>query len=180
MVISLTGFMGSGKSRVGRELAESLGWEFTDLDRYIEHKMDQSIPEIFKDSEMRFRAIEAEAVRDILTMKQITGENLVLALGGGTLTIKPIVPLVLEHSECVYLRTGLDAIISRLGTSSKSRPLFHDKYNIERLLDERIPIYELAPHTIDTDGKDPVSIVAEIKEKISYLCAICPKSANGY
>jgi len=166
MVITLTGFMGCGKSRVGKELANLLGWEFTDLDKYIEHKMDQSIPEIFNGGEMRFRAIEAEAVRDIITMHQITGDNLVLALGGGTLTIKPIVPLILEHSECVYLRTSLDTIIGRLGTSSKSRPLFHNKYNIENLLDERTPIYELAPHIVTTDGKTPEIVAQEIKDSL--------------
>lgn len=168
MVITLTGFMGSGKSRVGKELAEALGWEFVDLDRYIEHKMDQSIPELFQGGEMRFRAIEAEAVRDLITMHQITGENLVLSLGGGTLTIKPLVPLILEHSQCVFLRTDLDTIISRLGTNSKSRPLFHDKYKVETLLDERTPIYESAHHTVRTDGKTPGEIATEIKGLIFH------------
>lgn len=163
MIISLTGFMGSGKSRVGKELAESLGWEFIDLDRYIEHKIGLSIAEIFEDGETRFRAIEAEAVRDVVTMRQITGDNLVLALGGGTLTITSVRWLILEHTNCVYLSTGLDSIIRRLGTRSKSRPLYHDTYNIEALLDERIPVYELAPYRVQTDDREPKETAETIK-----------------
>lgn len=154
--------MGSGKSRVGRELSEALGWEFVDLDKYIEHKIGKPIPEIFSEGEEHFRAIEAEAVRDVITMREITGENLVLALGGGTLTINSIRELVLGQTSCVYLRTGLDEIIGRLGTHSRKRPLFNGKYKIEELLDSRIPTYELAGHSVITDGKTPEKVAAEI------------------
>lgn len=164
MIISLTGFMGSGKSRVGRILADELSWEFIDLDRYIEHKMGRKIPDIFsEDGEDYFRAVEAEAVRDVITMRQITGENLVLALGGGTLSIKPIQWLILEQTSCVYLRTGLDCIIRRLGTNNPGRPLLRDKYSVEELLDERIPTYEMAPYTADTDKQSPDEVAAAIK-----------------
>ena len=131
MILTLTGFMGSGKSCVGRELSSRLGWEFTDLDRYIEHKMGQTIPEIFKDGEERFRAIEAEALRDLVVMSQVTGKDIVISLGGGTITIGSARRLILEQTTCIYLRTDLDTIFKRLGTRSKSRPLFHDKLKVE-------------------------------------------------
>ena len=166
MIITLTGFMGSGKSRVGRELAKSLGWEFIDLDRYIEHKTGLSIAEIFKEGELKFRAIEAEAVRDIVTMRQITGDDLVLSLGGGTLTITSIRWLILGQTECVFLRTSLDSIIGRLGTKSKSRPLYQNKFDIEELLDERTPVYELAKCTVQTDGLSPKEVSDKIKSFI--------------
>ena len=154
--------MGSGKSRIGRELSVALGWEFIDLDRYIEHKIGKSIPEIFSEGEEHFRAVEAEAVRDVITMREITGESLVLALGGGTLMTGSIRELILEHTCCVYLQTGLDEIIKRLGTRSKSRPLFNGKYEIESLLDSRIPTYELAGYAVSTDGKTPEMVTSEI------------------
>ena len=78
--------MGSGKSSVGVRLATCLGYEFIDLDYYIEKKIGLSIDEIFKEQgEDGFRAIEAEALRDVVIMHKLTAENLVLALGGGTL-----------------------------------------------------------------------------------------------
>lgn len=162
MVISLTGFMGSGKSRVGRALSEALGWDFIDLDRYIEHKIGKSVPEIFQEGEEHFRAVEAEAVRDVVTMRQITGEDLVLALGGGTLTIGAIRELILDSTSCVFLRTDLDEIIRRLGTRSKSRPLFNGKFEIEDLLDSRTPVYEMARYSVRTDGKTPEAVAEEI------------------
>ena len=76
--------MGSGKSSVGRELASLTGLLFIDLDEYIEHKTGQSIPGIIADGEDRFRAIEAEAFRDIFIMREIRNESAVVALGGGT------------------------------------------------------------------------------------------------
>lgn len=162
MIITLTGFMGSGKSRVGRQLGEILGWEFTDLDRYIEHKAGMSIPEIFKDGEDRFRALEAEALRDVVTMHQITGENVVIALGGGTVTIVPLRELIFDQTTCIYLQTGLDTIFDRLGPRGKGRPLFKDKEAIEDLLDTRAPLYEKARYHVVTDGREPEEIAREI------------------
>jgi len=162
MILTLTGFMGSGKSCVGRELSSRLGWEFTDLDRYIEHKMGQTIPEIFKDGEERFRAIEAEALRDLVVMSQVTGKDIVISLGGGTITIGSARRLILEQTTCIYLRTDLDTIFKRLGTRSKSRPLFHDKLKVEDLMDTRAPLYEMAHLTVRTDGKSPAEIAEEI------------------
>lgn len=167
MIITLTGFMGSGKSSVGRELSALLGWEYSDLDRYIEHKMGQSIPEIFKDGEDRFRAIEAECLRDLVVMKEVAGGNMIISLGGGTITIGTARTLILEHTECVYLKTDLDTIFGRLGHRSKSRPLFQDTEKVEELMDSRAPLYEMAQHHVRTDGKTPAQIALEIAQLLA-------------
>ena len=118
--------------------------------------------EIFKDGEERFRAIEAEALRDLVVMSQVTGKDIVISLGGGTITIGSARRLILEQTTCIYLRTDLDTIFKRLGTRSKSRPLFHDKLKVEDLMDTRAPLYEMAHFTVRTDGKSPAEIAEEI------------------
>ena len=168
--MTLTGFMGSGKSRTGKELARLLGWEFVDLDRYIEHKAGKSIAEIFEaDSEEYFRALEAEAVRDLVTMRQITGESLVLSLGGGTIMTGAIRPLILEQTFCVYLQTSLDTVLGRVGGRNRNRPMLQGKYRTEELLDARTPVYEMAALTVRTDGRTPEEVAAEIFESMKKL-----------
>lgn len=155
--------MGSGKSSVGRSLADSLGWEFIDLDRYIEHKIGLKINEIFREGEEHFRAVEAEAVRDVVTLHQITGTDVVLALGGGTICTHSIRGLILEQTLCIYLKVGLDTIVDRLGTCSASRPLFRNLNQVEELFDTRTPAYESAPCHIICDGKSAHEVAEEIK-----------------
>ena len=80
MIVSLVGYMGSGKSTTGKDLAKALGYQFIDLDEYIEEKYQAKIAEIFeKEGELGFRKIEREALKEVLTTT-----NIVLSLGGGT------------------------------------------------------------------------------------------------
>lgn len=163
MIIALSGFMGSGKSSVGRELAARLGWKHIDLDSYIEQKMGRTVSGIFGDGgEERFRAIELEALRDVVVMNEVAGGDAVLSLGGGTATLKTARELLQNHTKCVYLQTDLDTIFKRIGTRSRTRPLFNDKYRIEALLDERRPLYESSEYRIRTDGRTPSEIAGEI------------------
>ncbi|MBO4611044.1 MAG: AAA family ATPase [Bacteroidales bacterium] len=153
MIVSLTGYMGSGKSSTGSELAGLLGWEFIDLDRYIEGKIGRSPEQIIaQDGETRFRAMEAEALRDVVIMHQLTGENLVLALGGGTIMTTSVRRLILEDTLCVYLRTSSEKLRKRLAEG---------RWNPERL-----PVYELARLTVVTDGKTPREVAEEIRPLI--------------
>ena len=149
-MVCLTGYMGCGKSSVGRELASLLGLPFTDLDEYIEHKIGRSIPEIFREGEERFRAVEAEAARDIVAMAEVTGEDRVLALGGGTFTIKPIRELLLKKTVCVYLKADEKTCLERI-SDRRSRPLLQGG----GCYAQRLATYELAHYTIDTEGLTP-------------------------
>lgn len=159
--------MGSGKSSVGAALAAKLGWEFTDLDSYVEHKAGKSIDRIFSEhGESVFRALEAEAVRDRIVMSEVEGFNLVLALGGGTLCINSVRPLILEHTECVWLKASAATVRERLSGTS-GRPLFAPE-SVEKLLCEREPIYAQARRVVCTDSLGIDGVVEEIS---SFLTA---------
>ena len=145
--------MGSGKSTTGLALAGLLGWEFIDLDSYIEGKIGRS-PEriIAQDGETRFRAMEAEALRDVLIMHQLTGEDLVLALGGGTIMTTSVRHLILEDTLCVYLRTS-DEELRKRRTEGRWNP-------------ERQPVYEMAALTVVTDGQTPQEVAELIRAEL--------------
>lgn len=150
MIISLTGFMGCGKSSVGKELAELLSFRFIDLDRYVEHKAGKNIPDIFReDGEERFRALEAEAVRDVIIMSQITGEDLVLALGGGTLSISSVRGFILGNTSCIYLKAELEDCLKWIGERNSRPMLNRSGKEIRELFEERTKLYENAPFCID-------------------------------
>lgn len=159
MIISLCGFMGSGKSATGRCLADMLGYDFTDLDLYVEHKKGLPVGEIIRNEGLQaFRAVEAECLRDVITMHQLTGEDLVLALGEGTVTITPVQDLIFGQTRCVWLRTSVDSIRARLGGDMSSRPPFS-----AGLMEERIPIYSRAEFAVCTDGKSPREVAQDIR-----------------
>lgn len=164
MIVTLTGYMGSGKSTVGEKLARLLGCEFIDLDRYIEDKTGRTIPDIFaKDGEKVFRAIEAEALRDLIVMHQLTNRNLVLALGGGTVMTVPLRDLIFGQTTCVWLKVDLQQLRSRVGRGN-GRPLADD--NFEKRFHERESVYGMAPIAIDTDGLSPDQVAMLIESEL--------------
>lgn len=160
MTTALTGFMGSGKSTVGSILAGMLSLPFVDLDEYIVHKTGHPIPELFENGEEYFRAVEAEAVRDIVCMDKITGSSTVLALGGGTFGINPIRDLLLENAVCVYLKTDLRTCLSRI-ENMDDRPMMSE--NTEELYLGRLPLYEASHYCVETEGKTPEEVAESIK-----------------
>lgn len=157
MIAALTGFMGSGKSRVGFELARKLGLRHVDLDRAIVQRTGRTIPELFAEGESAFRAVELDTLRSVLSRGR--GDSFVLSLGGGTVTIPEALELVLENTVSFYLKSSMEQIRAHVGGNTVSRPLFG---NAEALLAARTPLYEKAAFTIDTDGKTPQMIADEI------------------
>lgn len=159
--------MGSGKSSVGVRLAARLGYDFIDLDDYIEKKIGLSIDEIFKEQgEDGFRAIEAEALRDVVIMHKLTAENLVLALGGGTLSIGGVTHLILEDTICVYLKTSEVTLKNRIKKSEdKLRPLWNSE-TLSQLYGERKSVYETAPISVDTDSLSEDEVAEEVSNLI--------------
>ncbi|MBQ9661441.1 MAG: shikimate kinase [Bacteroidales bacterium] len=160
MIISLTGFMGCGKSSTGRELAARLDARFIDLDGEIVVRTGRSIPDIFREGgEAAFRAVELATLRAVLDEADAAGQDTVLALGGGALTLSEARELVFSRTRSVFLRTRLETIRQRLGASDASRPLFADA---DALYAARAPLYAQAELTVDTDGKTPAEVAGEI------------------
>lgn len=160
MMIALTGFMGSGKTTVGKILADFLGCPFLDLDDLIVKKAGKSIPEIFEqDGESAFRELEARLLRQ--TVAKYAESTAVLALGGGAILAPASAALLRDKTVCIYLRATLDTLLARLEGETAGRPLADDAL-AERLA-AREPLYEKTAHvTIDTDGLSPDEVADEI------------------
>ena len=160
MMITLTGFMGSGKTTVGKVLADFLGCPFMDLDDLIVKKAGKSIPEIFaQDGEPAFRQLEARLLRQ--TVEKYTENTVVLALGGGAVITPASAALLRDKTVCIYLRATLDTLLARLEGETAGRPLADA--SLASRLAEREPVYEETAHVIiDTDGLTPEEVADEI------------------
>ena len=160
MMITLTGFMGGGKTTVGRLLADALGCPFMDLDDLIVKKAGKSIPDIFaQDGEPAFRQLEAQVLRK--TVAKYAESTAVLALGGGAVLAPASAALLHEKTVCIYLRATIDTLLARLAGETAGRPLA-DASLADRLA-SREPIYEKTAHVIiDTDGLSPDEVTDEI------------------
>jgi len=166
MVIALVGYMGSGKSTVGKALAASQGMPFTDLDDYIEQRLGQSIPEVFRSrGELYFRKKEHELLRQWLEGH----DSGVLALGGGTPCYAGNMDLLLEYTpQVVYLQLPVPALAARLRQEQEQRPLVAH-LSAEELpefigkhLFERAPFYARAPYIVNCEGLAAEAVVQEI------------------
>ncbi|WP_018110556.1 shikimate kinase [Thermus igniterrae] len=163
--VSLTGFMGVGKSRIGRELARALMLHFIDLDRYIERRTGLSIPDIFRHlGEEAFRRMEKEAVRELLGK-----DFLVLSLGGGTFMDPESRRALLARGPVVCLWASPETILERATRKPGERPLLQVANPLERirtLLEERAPIYREAHVHVSTDSRQVDEVVEEIVAKL--------------
>ena len=124
-MITLTGFMGSGKTTVGKVLADFLGCPFMDLDDLVVKKAGKSIPDIFaQDGEPAFRLLEAQVLRK--TVEKYAESTAVLALGGGAVLAPASAALLHEKTVCIYLRATLDTLLARLAGETAGRPLLQE------------------------------------------------------
>ena len=165
--IVLTGFMGAGKTTVGRQLAAELGWEFLDLDTLIEQRTGKTVPAIFaEDGEAAFRRIESITLAIALGRK-----NVVLALGGGTpelITNR----LLLEQTPgtlTVYLHAPLDVLTARclLQEGGAERPVLTNPEEAARRFANRLPHYKrLAGVTVDTTSSNAEETVVLLCERV--------------
>jgi shikimate kinase/very-short-patch-repair endonuclease len=155
--IYLCGFMGSGKTTVGLQLAKKLNYVFLDTDSLIEKKETKKIHEIFeKFGESKFRKLENAVIKEILASK----EKIVIALGGGSLIRKENLKLIKKNGFLIYLKTELKTISKRI-PSDPSRPLLKEA-SLESLFAIRQPSYEKADFIVETDRKSPAEIVETI------------------
>lgn len=147
----LVGFMGSGKTSVGRALAHRLGWAFLDFDAAIEQREGLTVPEIFRiHGEARFREIEAEVGAEALALDRV-----VLAAGGGW----PARPGRMESLDpgtlTVWLLVSARTAVRRIAQGGPERPLLDTPDPVAeatRLLAAREPFYRLARHAVDSES----------------------------
>lgn len=148
----LIGFMGSGKSAVGKELAGRMGREFRDADRVVEERSGRSVEEIFaREGEPEFRRLEEAAVRDLLAEGAESG-GLVISLGGGAVTSADLRHRLASEPLVVLLDTDVELAYRR--SQDGKRPLARNRRQFESLFQERQPLYEsVAKIKIDTRGR---------------------------
>jgi shikimate kinase len=148
--ITLCGMMGSGKTAVGKSLANKLSYKFLDTDTLIENKANRSIKDIFNENgEIFFRNLEEQVITELLDEKKI-----IISLGGGSLTNKNIRQLIKKNSYNIYLNVKIDILVKRL-SYSKNRPLIINKdlkKTLNELLDKRTKYYQKADLVISNEN----------------------------
>jgi len=155
-MIVLVGFMGAGKTTVGRLLAAKLGLPFADSDQVLEQHAGRPIPRIFaEDGEPAFRDLEHAVIAGLLA-----GPDTVLALGGGAAS-HPVTRSLLGSVPVVYLRVGFAEAMSRVG-GDKGRPMLA-RPNVQSVYEDRQALYaSVATITVDTDARLPDEIVLDV------------------
>lgn len=165
MNIYLIGFMGTGKTTVGKALASKLNKKFSDLDDLIVKKTGKQIVEIFReDGEDEFRKIETEVLKDINEK-----DDFVVATGGGVLTTEGNYEIMKSNGIIITLAASPEAIYERL-KNDETRPLLMvDNVidEIKRLMFERAPLYIKADYIVDTTERPIDEIVNEIVEYLN-------------
>ena len=159
----LVGFMGSGKSTVGRRLARALQWRFVDLDEVIARDAGKPIPKIFEEEgETGFREREQAALK-----KTLRRTFQVIACGGGIVTVPENIALMKNGGHVFCLRASLQTVRTRVG-KDPNRPL---AAHLEELFEKRRPMYAQFEHQIDTDMGDQKRVVREIYHQMNCLRA---------
>jgi shikimate kinase len=159
-MIVLVGFMGAGKTTIGRLLADRLGLPFADSDLVIEQRTGRPVRDIFAtDGEPAFRALEHEVIADLLA-----GPEAVLALGGGAAE-HPATQIALKRADVVYLQVGYAQAMQRVA-GDEYRPLLA-RPGLDDLYRRRLDVYgSVATLTIATDGRRPEAIAGDVIEHL--------------
>lgn len=160
--VFLVGFMGAGKTSVGRSLGLRLGWSFEDLDDRIQARAGHSITEIFRDSgEAEFRRLESAALQELV--RELSSGPRVVALGGGAFA-QPENAALLESAgaQVIFLDGPAEELFRRCEQEQRERPLLQDANQFRKLYEQRRSSYLKAECQVDTTGKDIDQVVAEV------------------
>lgn len=164
--IILTGFMGTGKSYVGRRLATMIGYKFKDIDEIIEKTENMKINEIFElFGEEHFRKIET-----VVLEMELKDEGIVVSTGGGVVLSEKNRKLIRKAGIVVNLTATPEQILERLAEDHE-RPLLKKEKNIQKIrkmMLERNSYYEESDIQIDTTGKNVDDVISEIMRRIEY------------
>ena len=170
--VFLIGFMGAGKTSVGKELSAKMKCSFVDLDLFIERRYHQTIRQIFKEKgEEAFREIETKALREVAEF-----EDVVISTGGGTPCFNQNMQFMNEQGTTVYLKVENEELVRRINLNKSARPLLKDFSGdelgrfVEETMAKRKPFYEQAKivYYIEMQGieMDASSIIRLVEESV--------------
>lgn len=167
--VYLIGYMGCGKTTIGKRLAKSLGWDVIDMDSRIESRYRKTIPDIFaSEGEDSFRKKERFILEELSAL-----ENVVVSTGGGAPCFFDNIDVMNSSGLCVYIRMTPEALAARLKNAKANRPLLKDKTEeeltnfIKEQLEKRRAFYEQARYVIDNDHGTPEEAAAKIAELLN-------------
>lgn len=167
--VYLIGYMGCGKTTIGKRLAKSLGWDVIDMDSRIENRYRKTIPDIFaSEGEESFRKKERFILEELSAL-----ENVVVSTGGGAPCFFDNIDVMNSSGLCVYIRMTPEALAARLRNAKANRPLLKDKTEaeltgfIKEQLEKRRAFYEQARYVIDNDNGTPEEAAAKIAELLN-------------
>ena len=174
-LIYLAGFMGSGKSTIGPILANTLGFEFVDIDKFVEKKAEKRIIDIFTlDGEQAFRTIEHASLKEVAAR-----DHCVVSLGGGTIANEENFQLIRDSGIIVYLQLSPDEVLQRVhhrtdrplltGAGGVKLPTEEIQQRVQELLKKREQFYGRADVVIQTDRKRVGATVDEIVRRLRGL-----------
>jgi shikimate kinase len=161
-VIFLVGFMGAGKTSVGRALSRKLGWRFEDLDDRIQAREGRTIPEIFQQSgEAEFRRREFAALRELLA--EVESGPTIAALGGGAFVQEEVASLIEKMGNLtVFLDAPAEELWRRCARDAIDRPLQRVEVEFRQLYETRRPWYLRAQVRVETEGREIEHVVDAI------------------
>lgn len=169
--IILIGYMGAGKTTVGKALAQELGLSFYDLDWYIEERFRKTVPQLFTEKgEAGFREIEQRMLHEVAEF-----EDVIISAGGGTPCFFDNIDYMNQQAKTIYLKACPDVLFQHLKMGKTERPLLKGKSEeevklfIQESLDKREPFYQKAQYTLNVDLlesyekiKDSVRLIREL------------------
>ncbi len=167
--IILIGYMGSGKTTVGKALSKETGMMFYDLDWYIESRMRKTVSQIFAErGEEGFRKIEYNMLHEVAEF-----EDVIISCGGGTPCFFDNIDYLNQQGDVVYLKATPEVLYDHLLMAKVERPLLKGKSQEELIayitehMKERAPYYEKARYTLDVSVLDNIE---KIKDSVARLC----------
>ena len=172
--IFLIGYMGAGKTTLGKAFAKRMGVTFIDLDWYIEERFHTTINMLFASrGESGFRQLERDMLREVAEF-----EDVVIATGGGTPCFFDNIDYMNTKGCTVYLDTSPSVLYNRLIQSRKQRPILKDKQPheledfIAQALESRLPFYKKAGYVLDTDKLESKSQITSAVESLRLLLGL--------
>ena len=172
--IFLTGYMGAGKTTLGKAFARRMGLEFIDLDWYIEERFHRSIPQLFAErGEEGFRLLERNMLHEAGEF-----ENVVISVGGGTPCFFDNMDYMNRQGMTVFLDVNTDVLFRRLRVATQQRPILQGKTDEElrefigKTLTNRMPHYQKARYTFDGSRLEDRSQIAESVNRLQGLLGL--------